>query len=118
MMSTVNDDSPFDDDGTAHGFDTMSGTREFITARDEHGLRRQQQQQSGAGSGGGGHVETQITATQKMLAACSGSLLTSLLGECFLLFSFLFFLFFFGGGVRLLYIYALDIRLADTRGPQ
>lgn len=83
-MSTVNDDSLFDDDGRAHGFDTMSGTREFITARDEHGLRRQQrqQQQSGAGSGGGGNAETQITATQKMLAACSGSLLTSLLGEC------------------------------------
>lgn len=110
MMSTVNDDSPFDDDGTAHGFDTMSGTREFITARDEHGLRRQQQQQSGAGSGGGGHAETQITATQKMLAACSGSLLTSLLGECF---SFLF-----PSGGFVFRIYALDIRLADTRGPQ
>lgn len=78
---------PTFDDGPAHAhanpYDTMSATLGFVV-RDEHALRRSQARESGVGSGGGGRrivdVETNITATQKMLAACSGSLLTSLLG--------------------------------------
>lgn len=78
---------PTFDDGPAHAhahpYDTMSATLGFVV-RDEHALRRPQARESGAGSGGGGRrmvdAEINITATQKMLAACSGSLLTSLLG--------------------------------------
>lgn len=84
-MAAVNHHPPhhstFDDDDRTHN--TMSGPLDFITARDERGLRRPQARESGVGSGGGGRmadVETEISATQKMLAACSGSLLTSLLG--------------------------------------
>lgn len=68
------DDAANDDDGErAYGYGIMSGTQAFTAARDEDMLRRRE---SGVSSGGGAG----ITAAQKMLAACSGSLLTSLLG--------------------------------------
>lgn len=83
-MSTSNYFSARDDtrrgtDKRLDEYDTISGTRATLVAGDdEH--HRSQARVSGDISGRTSTAEIGITATQKMLAACSGSLLTSLLG--------------------------------------